>query len=118
MADLKTIMTEWIALKKHITQARKDMSVLTKREKELAELIKQSMVQNDVDDVKIQENKVRMRTKNARGGITKDVIQSGLTTYFSGDTVKVEGAMKAIIDSAPVKQRSTLSILKATTDGA
>lgn len=112
-SDLKNVMTEWIELKKQIAQARKDMSVLVKREKELSEAIKQTMKQNDVDDVKIQENKVRLRTKNAKGSITKDVIQTGLTTYFSGDVVKVEGAMKAIIDSAPVKERSTLSILKS-----
>ena len=105
-------MTEWIELKKHLTRARKDLSVLSKREKELSELIKQSMVQNDVDDVKIQDNKVRLRTKNAKGSITKDVIHAGLNTYFSGDEVKVEGAMKAILDSAPVKQRATLSLLK------
>lgn len=105
-------MIEWIELKKHITQARKDLSVLAKREKELSAVIKQNMIQNDVDDVKVQENKVRLRTKNAKSSITKDVIQTGLMTYFSGDAVKVEGAMKAIIDSAPVKQRSTLSILK------
>ena len=113
MSDFKSIVTEWIELKKHITQARKDLSVLAKREKMLSEMIKQNMAQEDVEDVKIQDNKVRMRTKNAKGSITKDVIQSGLTTYFSGDVVKVEGAMKAIIDSAPVKQRSSLSILKA-----
>ncbi len=112
MSDLKSTVTEWIELKKHLAQARKDLSLLAKREKMLAEIIKQNMVQNDVDDVKIQDNKVRMRTKNAKGGITKDVIQSGLSSYFSGDAVKVEGAMKAILDSAPVKQRSTLSILK------
>lgn len=118
MADqLKSVMTEWIELKKHITQARKDLSVLSKREKELSEIIKQSMVQNDVDDVKIQENKVRLRVKNAKGSITKDVIQTGLTAYFSGDSVKVEGAMKAILDSAPVKERATLSLLKNTRDG-
>jgi hypothetical protein len=112
MTDLKSVMTEWIELKKHLAQARKDLSVLAKREKMLSEVIKQNMVQNDVEDVKIQDNKVRMRTKNAKSSITKEVIQNGLTAYFSGDAVKVEGAMKAIIDSAPVKQRSTLSILK------
>ncbi len=112
MADFKSVVTEWIDLKKHIAQARKDLSVLVKREKMLSDVIKQNMVQNDVEDVRVQENKVRMRTKNAKGSITKDVIQTGLTTYFSGDAVKVEGAMKAIIDSAPVKQRSSLSVLK------
>lgn len=113
MADFKSVVTEWIELKKHIAQARKDLSVLTKREKMLSDVIKQNMVQNDVDDLKVQDNKVRMRTKNAKGSITKDVIHTGLTTYFSGDAVKVEGAMKAIVDSVPVKQRSNLSILKA-----
>lgn len=112
MSDFKSVVTEWLELKKHITQARKDLSVLAKREKMLSEMIKQNMAQQDVEDVKIQDNKVRMRTKNAKGSITKDVIQTGLATYFSGDVVKVEGAMKAIIDSVPVKQRSSLSILK------
>jgi hypothetical protein len=112
MADFKSVVTEWIDLKKHIAQARKDLSVLVKREKMLSDVIKQNMAQNDVEDVRVQENKVRMRTKNAKGSITKDVIQSGLTTYFSGDEIKVEGAMKAIIDSVPVKQRSSLSVLK------
>lgn len=118
MSDFKSIVTEWIELKKNIALARKDLAVLAKREKMLSDAIKQNMEENEVDDVKIQENKVRMRTKNAKSGITKDVIQTGLTTYFSGDAVKVEGAMKAISDSAPVKQRSTLSILKAASRDA
>lgn len=113
MADLKSVVTEWIELKKHISQARKDLSVLAKREKMLSDIIKQNMAQNEVDDLKVQENKVRMRTKNAKGSLTKDVVHSGLNTYFSGDEVKVEGAMKAILDSVPVKQRASLSILKA-----
>jgi hypothetical protein len=85
--------------------------VLVKREKALSEVIKTSMVNNDVEDIKLGEKKVRLRTKDARGGITKEVIKNGLMTYFSGDVVKVEGAMKSIIDSAPVKQRSSLSLL-------
>ncbi len=112
MSDFKTIVSEWIGLKKHLAEARKDLSVLAKREKELSALIKQNMSQNDVEDVKLQDHKVKLRTKNAKGSITKDVIQSGLESYFSGDAVKVEGAMKAILDSAPVKQRSTLSVTK------
>lgn len=112
MSDFRNVMTEWIDLKKHINDARKDLTVLVKREKSLSETIKQNMIQNDVDDVKLQDKKVRLNRKNAKGSITKDVIQNGLNSYFSGDAVKVEGAMKSIIDSAPVKQRFTLSVLK------
>lgn len=113
MSELRESMFEWIELKKQIAAARADLSVLTKREKELSEVIKKNMTQIKVENVKIQDNSVRLRVKNAKGGITKDVIQTGLNTYFSGDEVKVEGAMKAILDSAPVKERSTLSLLKS-----
>ncbi len=112
MSELRSVVTEWIELKNHISQARKDLNVLAKREKALAEVIKQNMVQQDVDDIKVQDKKVRLRTRNSKGSITKDVIQNGLTSYFSGDEVKVEGAMKAILDSAPVRQTSSLSVLK------
>lgn len=111
MSDLKSTIEEWVALKSQISEIRKDISVLVKREKTLSEAIKTSMVNNDVEDIKLGEKKVRLRTKDAKGGITKDVIKTGLESYFSGDAVKVEGAMKAIIDSAPVKQRSSLSLL-------
>ena len=111
MSELKSTIEEWVALKSQITEIRKDVSVLVKREKVLSEVIKNTMTSNDVEDIKLGEKKVRLRTKEARGGITKEVIKNGLMTYFSGDVVKVEGAMKSIIDSAPVKQRSSLSLL-------
>jgi len=112
MSNLKQMIEEWTQLKMQITAVRKDVSVLNKREKELASQIKESMKQNDVEDVKLNDKKIRLRTKEGKGSITKDVIVKGLTTYFSGDEVKVEGAMKAINDSAPRKTSSTLSLLK------
>ena len=112
MADLKQTIEEWIALKKQIGDIRKDVSVLAKREKELSAFIKGAMKQNDVEDIKLNDKKVRLREKQSKGSITKDVIASGLRTYFSGDEVKVEGALKAISDSAPSKTTSSLSLLK------
>jgi|APCry1669190288_1035285.scaffolds.fasta_scaffold113133_1 hypothetical protein len=112
MSDLKQRIEEWVQLKKQIGEIRKDVSVLAKREKELASFIKDTMKQNDVDDIKLNDKKVRLRTKESKGSITKDVIVKGLTSYFTGDAVKVEGAMKAIADSAPAKTTSSLSLLK------
>jgi hypothetical protein len=112
MADLKQRIEEWAQLKKQIADIRKDVSVLAKREKELAASIKESMKQADVEDVKTGDKKVRLREKQSKGSITKDVIVQGLTSYFSGDAVKVEGAMKAITDSAPAKTTSSLALLK------
>jgi hypothetical protein len=112
MSNLKQLIEEWAGLKKQITAVRADVSVLVKREKELAGLIKESMKQNDVEDVKLNDKKVRLRTKEGKGSMTKDVVVNGLTTYFGGDTVKVEGAMKSIIDCLPAKTTSSLSLLK------
>jgi hypothetical protein len=111
MADLKQTIEEWMTLKNQIKEVRKDVSLLSKREKELAAIIKENMKAQDVDDIKLNDKKVRFREKEGKGGITKDVIVKGLTTYFSGDAVKVEGAMKAISDSAPAKTTSSLSLL-------
>ena len=112
MADLKQRIEEWAELKKQISAVRKDVSVLVKREKELASSIKETMKEADVEDVKTGDKKVRFREKEGKGSITKDVIVKGLTSYFSGDVVKVEGALKAISDSAPPKTTSSLSLLK------
>jgi hypothetical protein len=109
MADrLKTVITEWIDLKKHLASARKDIQVLSKREKALAEDIKTMMLENEVEDVKIQDKKIKLRTKTVKAGITKDVIQHGLSVFFSGDAVKVETVIKTIVDNAPSKERTTL----------
>lgn len=118
MSDLKTTIEEWVGLKSQITAVRKDISFLVKREKDLAAIIKQSMADNDVEDIKMNDRKVKLRTKEAKGGITKEVIKTGLVMYFSGDEVKVEGAIKCIEDSAPVKQRSTLSLFGPKNNGA
>jgi hypothetical protein len=112
MSNLKQMIEEWSQLKKQISEARSDISVLVKREKELSSEIKREMTTNDVEDVKLNDKKVRLRTKEGKGSITKDVIVKGLTSYFSGDPVKVEGAMKAISDSVSKKTVSTLSLLK------
>jgi Family of unknown function (DUF5760) len=110
-ADLKSVMVEWIELKKNIADARKDIQLLSRREKELAEQIKNHMIEQDVEDVKIQDKKIKLRSKVVKTGITRPVIETGLGVYFAGDTVKVETVIKTIIDNAPEKERFTLSLV-------
>jgi hypothetical protein len=109
-AELKNVMVEWIELKQNIADARKDIKVLSQREKELAETIKQHMIQQDVEDVKIQDKKIKLRSKVVKTSITRPVIETGLGVYFAGDALKVETAIKTIIDNAPEKERFTLSL--------
>ena len=116
MDDFKAIMSEWLSLKHQLAAARKDMAVLNKREKELRAQVQEHMKEiketQDVDTVKINHDKVSLRTRETRGSITKQVILAGLRAYFGGDETRVEQVYQAIVDSAPVKERSSLTIRK------
>jgi hypothetical protein len=103
--DFKNAMTEWISLKSQLAAARKDLSVLNVREKELRKFVTIHMKQNEIDTVKVQDKvKVNFKTKKAKGPITKEVIKTGLATFFGGNEAQVEGAFQAILDAAPVKE--------------
>ena len=113
MDEFKELMTEWLNLKHQLTEARKDMAVLNKREKELRQVVQKHMKQEQMDIVKVNQDKVSLNTKERRGAITKEVIIVGLRSYFGGDDTRVEGAYQAIVDAAPVKTSSSLSVRKS-----
>ena len=113
--DFKSAMTEWVALKAQLSAARKDLSVLNRREKDLREFVTKHMKENEIDTVRVQEKvKVNLKVKNSKGSITKEVIKKGLGTFFGGNEAQIEGAFQAILDAAPVVQRSgvTMSTMK------
>jgi len=116
MDDFKAVMTEWLSLKHQLAAARKDMAVLNKREKELRAQVQGHMKEiketQDVDTVKVNQEKVSLHTKESRGSITKNVILAGLRAYFSGDETKVEQLYQIIVDHAPVKERNTITVKK------
>ena len=116
MDEVKSIMTEWLSLKHQLAAARKDMSVLNKREKELRAQVQDHMKEiketQDVDTVKVNQEKVSLHTKESRGSITKMVILAGLRTYFGGDETTVERVYQIIVDHAPIKERNTITVKK------
>jgi len=111
----KQKMNEWVALKAQLAAIRKDTQVLTKREKDLREFITKEMKQSEIDTVKVKEVKVNLKSAPPkRKSLPKHVmemIQRGLILYFGGDVAKVEGALNAIIDSAPeVPQKDSITV--------
>ena len=109
--DFKTAMTEWVHLKAQLAAARKDISTLNSREKELKGMISAHMKQNEIDTVNVQEKvKVNLKTKQTKGSITKDVIRKGLLAFFGGNEAQVEGAWTAIQDVAPSKETTSVSV--------
>jgi hypothetical protein len=103
--DFKNATNEWIAIKTQLAAARKDLGTLNQREKELRKFVTQHMAENAIDTVNVQDKvKVNLKVKKVKGTITKDVIKKGLTTYFGGNEVQVEGAFNAIQDAVEVKE--------------
>ena len=108
-------MNEWVALKQQLVAIRKDTQVLVKREKELREYITKEMKTSEIDTVKVKDVKVNLKSNPPkRKSLPKqvlDMIQRGLTLYFGGDVARVEGALNAILDSAPeVPQKDSISV--------
>ena len=82
------------------------------REGFIREFVTVHMKTHEIDTVRVHDKvKVNLNTKNAKGGITKEVIKKGLLTYFSGDEVRTEGAFQAITDAAPVTSKSSVTVV-------
>jgi len=104
-------MTEWVALKAQLAAARKDLSVLNVREKELRQFVTEHMARNEIDTVKVHDKvKVNFKKKKTKGSITKDVIKTGLRSFFGGNEAQVEGAFQAIMDAAPTKESAGVTV--------
>jgi hypothetical protein len=109
--DFKTTTTEWIALKAQLAAARKDLTVLNQREKELRKFVTEHMARNEIDTVKVHDKiKVNFKKTKKKGALTKDVIKAGLRSFFGGNDAQVEGAFNAILDAAPVKETNGVTV--------
>jgi Family of unknown function (DUF5760) len=109
--EFKTATTEWIALKAQLLAARKDLSTLNTREKELRKFVTAHMAHNEIDTVKIHDTiKINFKKSKKKGSLTKDVIKAGLRSFFGGNEAQVEGAFQAILDAAPTKETGGVTV--------
>jgi hypothetical protein len=112
--DFRKAMAEWVELKKQLSEARKDMKVLTDREKHLKGFIKDSMKTQQIDTVNLKKGKVSLKTSKRKGTFTKKAVQTGLIDYFGGDETKVEGAMNSIYDTIGEVESDNISLTGTT----
>lgn len=108
--EFRTAMEEWVELKKQLTEARKDLKILNKREKDLGAFIKRYMKNEQIDIVKVQSQKVSYKKRKVKGALTREVIKKGLLTFFGDDEARAEGAFQAILDAAPETERDSITL--------
>ena len=108
--EFRVKMTEWVELKKQLAEARKDMAVLNKKEKELKNYIGEYMKQEGIDNINLKKGKVTRRTTEKKPTFSKKAVEQGLGVYFQGDEVRVEAAITCIADNLPSEQRDVVSL--------
>lgn len=108
--EFRDKMTEWVELKKQLTEARKDMAVLNKREKELKKYIGEYMKVQGIDNINLRKGKVSRRTTQKKPTFSKKAVEEGLSVYFQGDEVRVEAAITCINDNLPTEERDVISL--------
>jgi Family of unknown function (DUF5760) len=108
--QFRSAMSDWVEIKKQLSNARSDMKVLNNREKQLKEFIKNYMKSQKIDLVNLKKGKVTLRTTQKKSSFTKAAVVAGLTIYFQGDEVKVESVMTCINDNLDTSQAEIISL--------
>ena len=108
--DLTETVSKLVELTKQLAEAKSDIKVLNQEEKRLKENVKKHMVSQGIDTINLRKGKISIRKSVRKAGINKDAVKVGLIKFFSGDEVKVEGALNAIQDNLKVKESTSLSL--------
>jgi hypothetical protein len=108
--DFRKSMSDWVELKKQLTEARNDMKVLNQREKDLKKFIMGYMKQEKIDKINLKKGKVTLRDTKKKETLKKEHVENGLRTFFQGDEVRLEGAMTCIMDGLEQKESSVISL--------
>ena len=108
--EFRTKMSEWVQLKQQLVDVRKDMKVLTTREKELNTYIKNYMRVQKLDTVNMRQGQVKYKTTSRKPTLTKKVIEEGLLEYYEGDEDKVSEIMDFIAGKLEPKENHSVSL--------
>ena len=108
--EFRLKMSEWVNLKKQLTEARSDMKVLNTRERELKLYIKTYMKNQKIDNVNLKQGKVTYKTSQKKPPFSKKAVISGLMNYFENDEEKVEEVINAITESLKVEVTDSISL--------
>ena len=108
--EFKKAMSEWVELKKQLTEVRKDVKVLNQREKSLKDYIKDYMSEEKIDNVNLKKGKVSLKTSVRKPALSRKAVVTGLMIYCQEDETHVETIMTCIEDQLEKKETSTITM--------
>ena len=108
--ELSDTVSKLVYLNKQLSDAKSDIKLLNTEEKRLKEKVKKHMLEAQIDTINLRKGKISLRKSIRKSGMNKDAIRDGLMSFFSGDEVKVEGALNAIKDNLKVTESTSISL--------
>lgn len=108
--EFRDKMSEWVTLKKQLTEARADMKVLNTREKELKLFIKTYMRTQKIDNVNLKQGKVTYKKSQKKPNFSKKAVINGLMNYYENNEEKVEEVITVITGTIEVEETDSISL--------
>lgn len=102
--EFREKMSEWVELKKQLTNIKTDVKTLTDKEKGLKAFITEYMKSNSIDNVNLRKGKVTYKKTTRKGTITSKILEKGLMLYFNHDEAKVESVVTCVLDQIETKE--------------
>jgi|TARA_B110000503_G_scaffold22868_2_gene35587 hypothetical protein len=112
--DLSTSVSKLLELNQQIKEARSDIKILSQVEKGLKSHIKKLMIDNGLDVLNTDTDKITVKRNIRKVGLNKDTIKEGLSVFFEGNDTQADTVLKVILETLPTKETSTISITKKT----
>lgn len=109
-SEFRDKMSEWVNLKKQLTEVRKDMKILNTREKELNLYIKTYMRTQKIDNVNLKQGKVTYKKTQKKPTFSKKAVIEGLMKYFDNDEEKVSEVIDSISNTLETEDRESISL--------
>jgi 2,3-bisphosphoglycerate-independent phosphoglycerate mutase len=109
-SELSNSVSKLVELTKQLSEAKADIKILSQEEKRLKESVKKHMLDQGIDTINLRKGKISIRKSVRKAGVNKESVREGLSKFFGGDEVKVEGAINAIQDNLKVKESTTISL--------
>ena len=107
--EFKEKMHEWQEIKATLKEARKDLSALNSREKELKTFLSAYMNANKIDKCNCKDGStVNTSKKTTKGILTEKVIKAGLLEFLQSQE-KVEKCWETINNNRQPKETTSLT---------
>jgi len=108
--EFKEKMLEWQNIKTTLKNARKDLSALNSREKELKTYLSGFMNANKFDKCNCKDGStVKLTKKKTKGSLSEKVIKAGLLDHFSDNQVQADTCWETINEHRQGKETSSLT---------